>query len=190
MLNHLKKRSVFLASQSPRRKELLESLNVKFEIRTSDTSETFPSTIPLGEVAPYLAKKKAQNFELESKDIYIAADTIVIAKGQILNKPKNEIEAEQMLLDLSNKKHKVYTGVCLKTTETTITFKECTEVTFNTLSMSEIRYYINHFHPLDKAGGYGIQDWIGRVGIRKINGCYYNVMGLPLSRLYSYLLKL
>lgn len=190
MLSHLNDKSVFLASQSPRRRELLKSLNIAFQVRPATVTESYPSTIPLREVAEFLARKKAHFFTIQNNEIYITADTVVVSNQRILNKPKNETEAEQMLLSLSNQSHTVYTGVCVQSKEKIISFTEGTEVFFNPLTAKEIKHYIQQHHPFDKAGGYGIQDWIGRIGISKINGCYYNVMGLPLSRLYSFLLKL
>lgn len=191
MLEHLNNRSIFLASKSPRRKELLKSLNLCFEIQSTNICESYPSNLPAEEVAIYLALKKAKACVIEhERAVYITADTIVNANGLVLNKPSDETEARQMLSDLSEKTHDVHTGVCIKTAEKIEQFTESTQVTFNKLSDAEIEYYIYHFQPFDKAGSYGIQDWIGKIGISQINGCYYNVMGLPLSRLYHCLLKL
>lgn len=191
MLEHLYNKTIFLASQSPRRKELLASLNIQFDILSINVNEEFPHLIPPEEVAVFLAQKKARACNIkDDNEIYITADTVVNSNGKILNKPANVKEAIDMLGILSDDTHHVHTGVCIKTAQQTIHFTESTQVTFNTLNTDEIQFYVQNFQPFDKAGGYGIQDWIGKIGISKINGCYYNVMGLPISRLYRVLLKL
>ena len=191
MLEHLNNKTIFLASQSPRRKELLASLNIQFDILSINVNEEFPHPIPPEEVAVFLAQKKARACNIkDDNEIYITADTVVNSNGKILNKPANVKEAIDMLGILSDDTHHVHTGVCIKTAQQTMHFTESTQVTFNTLNTDEIQFYVQNFQPFDKAGGYGIQDWIGKIGISKINGCYYNVMGLPISRLYRVLLKL
>lgn len=190
MLDHLNKKSIFLASKSPRRKELFETLNLPFKIISSNVSEDYPKQLDVMKIAEYLAKKKADIFDVSADEIYITADTTVIVNNQILNKPFNSNEAFEMLSLLSNNHHIVNSGVCIKTNVNSIVFTESTEVTFKSLSAEEINHYISNHNPYDKAGGYGIQDWIGKIGVNKIKGCYYNVMGLPLPTLYKYLLKL
>lgn len=179
---------IILASNSPRRKELLEGLGIKFSVNTlKDLDESYPKDLPGEEVAEYLAKKKAGFYKshISKDDLIITADTVVIMGSEILNKPASKKEAENMLQQLSGNTHKVLTGVCLSTQEKTLSFSSSTAVTFSDLSDSEIDYYINTFQPFDKAGAYGIQEWIGYVGVEKIDGSFYNVMGLPLHRLYE-----
>ena len=191
MLEHLNNKTIFLASQSPRRKELLASLNIQFDTLSIKVNEEFPHSTPPDEVAVFLAQKKARACNIKNdNEIYITADTVVNSNDQILNKPANSEEAVDMLGILSGNIHQVHTGVCIKTAKQTMHFTESTQVTFNILNTDEIQFYVQTYHPFDKAGGYGIQDWIGKIGISKINGCYYNVMGLPISRLYRCLLKL
>ena len=190
MLKNLHSKSVFLASKSPRRKELLESIGISFEIKLKDTNEDFSSSMDIYKVAEFLAIKKANAFEPKQNEIFITADTVVICECKILNKPKNRNEAEKMLRLLSDNKHEVITGVCIKTFEKNISFLEKTEVYFKSLTKEEIDFYILNYQPFDKAGGYGIQEWIGKIGIKEIKGDYYNVVGFPLARLYSYLIKL
>jgi septum formation protein len=190
MLNNLRSKSVYLASKSPRRKELLASLGVSFDIKLKETNEDFPSSMDIYKVAEYLATKKANAFEPKQNDIIITADTVVICEEQILNKPKDKDEAYRMLSLLSDNKHEVTTGVCIFTKDDKITFSETTEVLFKSITTEEIDYYINNYQPFDKAGGYGIQEWIGKVGIKEIKGDYYNVVGFPLARLYSILVNL
>ena len=189
MLENLTNKKLILASKSPRRHELLKELGLSFEIKTKQICENFPNTIDISNVAAFLAKKKADAFELSIDEIIITSDTTVLLTDRIFNKPKNSQEALEMLQSLSGKTHEVCTGVCIKSTEKEIIFSEFTKVTFKPLSLNEIEYYIKHFQPYDKAGSYGIQEWIGFVGIEKIEGCYYNVMGLPLSKLYNELLE-
>ncbi len=190
MLEHLKKYDIVLGSASPRRKELLESLdNIPFRIEVSNTDETIPCNIATKDAAKYLAKKKADAYTIKHNTLLITADTIVIRKNKIYGKPKDRQEAKEMLLELSGKKHEVITGVCIKSKNKEKVFHSKTEVKFNSLSQSEIEYYINHYQPFDKAGAYGIQEWIGYIGIKKIKGSYYNVMGLPTNKIYKKLLK-
>ena len=183
----LKRKTIILGSKSPRRKELLEGLGITFETRTKNVEETFPSDIEQYEVAGYLAEKKASAFtnELTETDIIITSDTIVLCNGEILGKPKDKQDAFEMLTKLSGKSHQVITGVCLKSTKKTDIFSDTTTVWFKPLTSEEINYYIEKYKPFDKAGSYGIQEWIGYVGIEKIEGTYFNVMGLPVNLLYK-----
>lgn len=190
MLKNLRSKSIYLASKSPRRKELLESLGISFEIKSMDVDEDFPSSMNVYKVAEYLAVKKANAFEPKENDIIITADTVVICEGKILNKPKDELEAKKMLSLLSDKNHEVVTGVCVISDNKKIAFSETTSVQFKPLKLDEIEYYIDKYKPFDKAGAYGIQEWIGKVGIKEIKGDYYNVVGFPLARLYSILINL
>ncbi len=177
-----------LASRSPRRIELLKSMGLTFEIKSKDVEEDFSAEIPLEEVPVYLAKKKAQAFENEiiENELIISADTVVIVGNEILNKAADADEARKMLQLLSGKAHKVVTGVCIyKKNAPLHTFSETTQVYFRELSLEEIDFYIQNYQPFDKAGAYGIQEWIGLVGIHRIEGCFYNVMGLPVTTLYT-----
>ncbi|WP_323756659.1 Maf family nucleotide pyrophosphatase [Roseivirga sp.] len=177
---------LILASKSPRRQELLRSLEVDFEIRTKEVDESFPATMPVNEVAEYLAVKKSEAFEnLKANELVITSDTTVLNEGQILNKAENTEEAFEMIQSLSGKTHQVITGVCLRSSNKSVSFSETTKVTFRVLEKAEIEHYIQNYQPFDKAGAYGIQEWIGMVGIEKIEGDFYNVMGLPLHRLYK-----
>ena len=190
MLKNLETKTVILASQSPRRQELLSDLGISFEVKTKPTEEDFPSEMDTHDIAEYLAIKKASAFKPKENEILITADTVVIHNNKVLNKPKDAEEAKKMLNKLSNSSHEVITGVCVYHKNQQHSFSELTKVTFKTISENEIDYYINNFNPSDKAGAYGIQDWIGKIGIKSIEGCYYNVMGLPLHSLYSYLINL
>ncbi len=183
----LKRKTIILGSKSPRRKELLEGLGITFETRTKNVEETFSSDIEQHAVAGFLAEKKASAFsnELTETDIIITSDTIVLCDGEILGKPKDKQDAFQMLTKLSGKSHQVITGVCLKSTKKTDIFSDVTTVWFKPLTSEEINYYIEKYKPFDKAGSYGIQEWIGYIGIEKIEGTYFNVMGLPVNLLYK-----
>ena len=181
-------KKIILASQSPRRRELMARLGLQFDSISLDADETFPLDLNAEEVAPFLSQKKAQAYkELQPGELLITCDTTVCLNGAVINKPLNHIDASNMLRALSANKHTVVTGVTLTTLSKTLTFNSHTEVFFNELSESEINYYVSQFEVLDKAGAYGIQDWIGYSSIEKINGCFYNVMGLPTSKLYSVL---
>ena len=181
-----KEYKLVLASNSPRRKELLSGLNKSITIRIkNDIDESYPSTLSALDVPEYLSKKKASNYEVADDEILITADTLVMVDNTILGKPKDEKEAFDMLRLLSNKTHTVATGVCLKTFNKSISFTDVTEVCFKELSDEEINYYVSQFKPFDKAGSYGIQEWIGYIGITSIKGSYFNVMGLPLHRVYE-----
>ncbi|MCX7985730.1 MAG: Maf family nucleotide pyrophosphatase [Bacteroidales bacterium] len=183
----LKKYRILLATQSPRRHQLMKAAGFHFEIiPAGHNDEHYPTNMPLEEVAVYLAKKKADHVELHHEDeIAITADTIVILNNSILNKPENSHEAFTMLKKLSGCSHRVVTGVCFKTFDRVHSFSDYTDVSFRELSDEEIQYYITHYNPYDKAGAYGAQDWIGLVGIKSICGSYFNVMGLPVEKLYT-----
>lgn len=177
---------IVLSSNSPRRKELLAGLGVPFEIRVvPDIDESYPISLPVHEIAQYIAKKKAASYEISDDEILITADTIVVVDDIILGKPGNDNEARQMLATLSGKTHQVITGVCLMSVEKQRAFSVTTEVTFKNLSQKEIDFYIQYYHPYDKAGSYGIQEWIGYIGVTSIKGSYFNVMGLPIQRIYE-----
>ncbi|MDX2301233.1 MAG: Maf family nucleotide pyrophosphatase [Microscillaceae bacterium] len=178
---------LILASKSPRRQQLLESAGFSFEIRTKDIFEEYPPHIPLTEVPLYLARLKAEAFvqELLEGDLLITSDTVVIQNQEIIGKPLHLNDAKKILNNLSGQMHEVWSGVCLRTVDKEVGFSEQTFVYFQELSEAEIDHYLYTNPPLDKAGAYGIQDWIGLIGVRKIEGCFYNVMGLPVSRLYQ-----
>tara|TARA_B110000003_G_scaffold150939_1_gene151795 strand:- start:56246 stop:56821 length:576 start_codon:yes stop_codon:yes gene_type:complete len=176
---------IILASQSPRRKELLSSLELIFESFTKSIDESYPQKMEPTSVAKFLSEKKSNEYTIKDNEIIITADTIVIHKNNILNKPKDKMQAAQMLRLISGSSNNVMTGVCVRSNNKQISFAESTQVTFDALEESEIQFYIEKYNPLDKAGAYGIQDWIGKIGVKNINGCYYNVMGLPVHRLYQ-----
>ena len=176
-----------LASQSPRRKELLESLGLPFSVKIKEVDENYPDTILREEVPVYLAEIKAKAFqkELAENDLLITADTVVCLHGNILGKPAGYDEAFRMLTDLGNQTHDVITGVCLTSVVKSLSFSATTQVTFKSLTPEEINFYIKNYKPYDKAGSYGIQEWIGAIGITSIQGSFYNVMGLPVQKLYE-----
>lgn len=192
ILNNLKKFDVLLASKSPRRKSLLEKLDIDFKIITNiETDETYPDNLKITEIPKFLAKKKAKSYKniITEKNILITADTIVILKNKVINKPTDSKNAKSILQSLSNNMHTVITGVCITSKQKQICFSEKSQVFFGELTNKEIEYYINKYKPFDKAGAYGIQEWIGYIGISKINGSFYNIMGLPLKKLYENLKK-
>jgi septum formation protein len=176
-----------LGSGSPRRKDLLEQLGLRFEVRISNFEEIVDPSMPASEVPIHFAEMKAEDLRptLQENEIIMTADTDVILENKILGKPGNVEEAREMLQSLSGKWHEVTTGMCLLSARNKITFSETTEVQFKKLSKSEIDYYATHFQPFDKAGAYGIQEWIGLVGVNGIRGCFFNVIGLPVPRLWS-----
>ncbi len=181
-----------LASNSSRRKELLSGINVEYTIKTlPDIDESYPCMLPQDEVAEFLARKKAEAYlpEIGSDELLITADTIVLLNGEILGKPTDKTEAKQMLRKLSGQRHCVITGVCLTACRKQKSFSDTTFVTFRELSDEEIDYYVEKYHPLDKAGAYGIQEWIGYVAVQHIEGSYFNVMGLPIYRVYQELIS-
>ncbi|HQQ93147.1 MAG TPA: Maf family nucleotide pyrophosphatase [Bacteroidia bacterium] len=182
---------LILASASPRRKQLMEGLGLDFEIQPLNANEDhWPVELRAGEVPLYLASHKsgAWTRELKENEILITADTIVWCQDKVLNKPLNFEEGRQMLRALSGKMHEVYTAVHLRSKHKSKSFCDCSKVYFKQLSDDEITYYLNHYKPYDKAGAYGVQDWIGYIGIEKIEGSFYNVMGLPVKLLYENLL--
>ena len=181
--------NIILGSASPRRKELLSDIGLRFSIQTTDKEEAFSHLLKEEEIAEFLARQKSEFLavNLQKNDLLITADTIVSFKNELLNKPRNKEEAFKTLIKLSENTHKVITGVCLKSKNKEIVFSATTLVTFKELSEDEIHYYINKYNPYDKAGSYGIQDWIGKIGIININGSYTNVVGLPISELYQHL---
>ena len=182
-------KKIILGSASPRRKELLKMLGLSFEVKPKDVDESFSDEIKGKDVALYLAKKKLSAFkdELRGDELIITADTIVCLGGKILGKPQNAKDAKSMLTSLSGKAHSVVTACGLMSKEKTDVFYEETKVVFRAISNLEIEYYITNYQPYDKAGAYAIQEWIGMAAIQRIDGCYYNVVGLPLSKLYMYL---
>lgn len=192
MLNEkFKNHRIILASGSPRRQQFLKELDVDFEIQLKDIEEIYPEHLQAEEITNFLAKLKASAFalNLDDNDILITSDTIVWLNNKALGKPKDYDDAFEMLTEMSGTTHKVITSVCLKTTIKEIVFYEETLVTFTELSSEEIKYYLNNYQPFDKAGSYGIQEWIGLVAIEKIEGSYANVVGLPTHRLYQELMK-
>jgi len=181
-------RPLILASTSPRRQFLMKEAGFEFRIEPPDGDEQFPESMPAHRVAAYLAEKKARTLISKiTNEIVIASDTIVILEGQILNKPADEAEAIDMLTRLAGKTHSVITGVCLLSREKVDVFDDRTEVTFSTLSPREIQFYVDTYRPLDKAGAYGAQDWLGMVGIERIEGSYFTVMGMPMHKVYQHL---
>lgn len=190
MLDNIRKYDVVLASKSPRRKELLGMLDVPFEIRVKDgIDESYPADMPAVEVAEYLSRLKGKAYaeDIRENELVITADTIVILDGKIYGKPKNEDNAIDMLMQLQGRTHIVASGVCVATKEKIVSFTTTTEVTFAPLSREEATWYVGKYRPLDKAGAYGIQEWIGCAAVARIDGSFYNVMGLPVHQLYNVL---
>lgn len=193
MLDNLKKYKVILASGSPRRRELLSGLGIDYEVKIlPDVDESYPDTLQGEEIPLYIAREKADAYKslIRPGELIITADTIVWLDNTVLGKPRDAAHAMEMLRRLSGKTHQVITGVCLTTQEFQRSFTTVTEVTFAPLTEEEIEYYVTNYRPLDKAGAYGIQEWIGFVGVESIRGSYFNVMGLPVQRLYRELIKL
>lgn len=188
MLDNLKKYKVILASNSPRRRELLAGLDIPYEVKViPGIEESYPDTLSGAEIPQYLSRKKAEAYRdrMAGDELIITADTIVWLDGKVLGKPADEAEACAMLRMLSGRTHAVLTGVTVMTKDRHVTFAVESKVTFAELSEEEINYYVSHYHPTDKAGAYGIQEWIGYVGVRGLEGSYFNVMGLPVQRLYN-----
>jgi septum formation protein len=182
---------IILASKSPRRQELLKLMDLEFRIVLKDVDESYPDNLTPEEIAVYIAQKKATAFdEIVGDEIVLTADTIVSIDGHILGKPDNEEHAVEMLQMLSGKTHQVITGVCLLYKHQYHSFYEVSDVTFRAINEVEIRQYVSKYKPMDKAGSYGIQEWVGITGIKRINGSYTNVVGLPTERLYNELMKL
>lgn len=182
---------IILGSGSPRRQELLKSLGFEFVFKPINADESFPSDLKAEAIPVYLAEKKAKAYteSLKKDELLITADTIVWCEGKVLNKPADFEEGKSMLNTLSGKMHQVFTAVCLKGSEKQIVFCDESKVYFKHLSNDEIEFYLKNYSPYDKAGGYGVQDWIGYVAIEKIEGSFYNVMGLPVKKLYEELIK-
>ncbi len=187
----LRDKKIILGSASPRRQQFLKDLGVSYSLQLKPVEEVYPKNLKPEEVAIYLAELKAKAFEknLGLNDLLITGDTIVCLNKKVLGKPKNSAEAKEMLLNLSGKEHQVISSVCLKSTLKTVSFYDSTKVFFKELAPTEIDFYIENFSPLDKAGAYGIQEWIGKIGVEKIEGSYFTVMGMPVHLLYSELLK-
>ena len=186
-------KQIVLASNSPRRRELLAGLGFPFEVRVLEgIDESYPHDLPVSEVALYIAGKKAEAYRqaITDDELIITADTVVIVGDEILGKPVDEADAVRMLRELSGRTHQVTTGVCLLSSAQESRFAVTTDVTFKTLPDEEIQYYVSHYKPFDKAGAYGIQEWIGYIGVTGLHGSYYNVMGLPVQRIYSELQRM
>ena len=193
MLDNLKKFNIVLASNSPRRKELMSGLGVDYVVKTlPDVDESYPDTLQGEEIPAYISREKAEAYQsmIEPDELLITADTIVWMNGEVLGKPKHREDAIRILRKLSGASHQVITGVCLTTKGWQNSFTVTTDVTFAVLSEEEIVYYVDKYSPMDKAGAYGVQEWIGFIGVESISGSYYNVMGLPVQKLYRELIKL
>ena len=179
---------IILASNSPRRKELLAGLDLQFEVRVlEDIDESYPNDLPTQKIAEFISKKKADAYvqTIADDELVITADTVVILGDEVMGKPHDEADAKRMLGELSGRTHQVTTGVTLSTRERQMSFSVVTNVTFKQLSSDEIDYYVRTYHPMDKAGAYGIQEWIGYIGVTALEGSYFNVMGLPVQRIYE-----
>ncbi|MDR1004474.1 MAG: Maf-like protein [Prevotellaceae bacterium] len=191
MFENLQPYKIILASGSPRRRELMSGLGIDYEVRIlPHVDESYPDTLQGGDIPLYIAKEKADAYIplMQPEELIITADTIVWLDGEVLGKPVNRDDAVQMLRALSGRTHEVFTGVCLTTSAWQRTFTVRTEVRFAVLSEAEIDYYVDKYQPMDKAGAYGVQEWIGFIGVEHISGSYYNIMGLPVQRLYRELL--
>lgn len=186
-MNWLPNYNYILASKSPRRQELLTSLGINFEVLINDADESYPENLTREEIPVYLAEMKALHFAnaLKENDLLITADTIVWFNGEVLGKPANHEEAVQTLQKLSGNDHQVITGICLSNKHKQKSFFSVSNVRFKELSLSEIEYYVSEYKPFDKAGAYGIQEWIGYIGITHMEGSFYNIMGLPIQQLYT-----
>lgn len=177
---------LILASKSPRRHELLKGLDLNFEVQVKKgVGETYPKDLPAEKVPEYISKEKAAAYDIQEGETLLTADTVVILKDEIMGKPKDATEAKEMLRKLSGHTHHVVTGVSITTREKQVSFSDTSAVTFRKLTDKEIDYYIEHYKPFDKAGAYGVQEWIGYVGVTRIEGSFYNVMGLPVERVYE-----
>ena len=179
---------IILASNSPRRKELLAGLDLQFEVRVlHDIDESYPQDLPTLNIAEFISKKKADAYvkTMADDELVITADTVVILGDEVMGKPHDEADAKRMLSELSGRTHQVATGVTLSTRQRQVSFSVVTNVTFKQLSSDEIDYYVRSYHPMDKAGAYGIQEWIGYIGVTALEGSYFNVMGLPVQRIYE-----
>lgn len=193
MLENLKKYHIILASNSPRRRELLGGLGVPYDVKVlPDIEEDYPEDLPVNQIAEYIAKEKAAAYqkEMADNDLIITADTIVIVGDEVMGKPVDADDARRMLRKLSGVTHQVTTGVCLTTKQLQRHFSVTTDVTFKVLTEEEVNHYVSVYKPFDKAGAYGIQEWIGYIGVTQLNGSYFNVMGLPVQRIYTEISKL
>jgi septum formation protein len=207
MPHHATPYNIILGSQSPRRRELMAGLDIPFSCVTIDADESYPMDLQAGDIPLYISRAKARAYasELRENDLLITSDTIVWLNGEMLGKPQDEADAKAMLARLSGQTHEVYTAVCFTWLDISpyapspqeegqrvgsCSFMDCTKVTFKTLSEQEIDYYVSKYRPLDKAGAYGVQEWIGYVGVTKMEGSYFNVMGFPISRVYDTLREL
>jgi len=184
--------TIILASGSPRRQQFLKDLNLDFIIRTKDVKEVYPKYLHGKEITDYLAELKANAFidELKEKELLITADTIVRFNGKVLGKPADANEAKAMLRELSGQAHEVITSVCIKTLDKRILINDSTDVYFKKFTDEEINYYVDNYQPFDKAGSYGIQEWLGYIGVKKIKGSYFNVMGFPVHKFYKEMMNL
>lgn len=190
-MTKIKNLNIVLASNSPRRRELLAGLDLDFRVEViKGIKEGYPKDLPAEQVPLFISKEKAAAYKIPTDELLITADTVVILGNEIMGKPKDADDARRMLHELSGKTHHVVTGVCLTTAEKQVAFSDITAVTFRELTDKEIQYYIERYKPFDKAGAYGIQEWIGYVGVRSIEGSFFNVMGLPVERLWEELCKL
>ena len=188
MLDNLQKYHIILASNSPRRRELLAGLGILFTVKVlPDIDESYPDTLPVEQIAQFIAQTKAEAYRqtMTADELIITADTVVIVDNKVLGKPHDADDAHRMLRAISGCTHQVITGVCLTTSDRQRCFSVSTDVTFKKLSEEEISYYINTYRPFDKAGAYGIQEWIGYIGVTGLQGSYFNVMGLPVQRIYE-----
>lgn len=193
MLENLQKYHIILASNSPRRRELLGGLGIPFEVKVlPDIEESYPKDLPVSQIAEYIAREKALAYRnlMADNDLIITADTVVIVGDEVMGKPVDADDARRMLRKLSGVAHQVTTGVCLTTKQGQRHFSVTTDVTFKTLSEEEINHYVSVYKPFDKAGAYGIQEWIGYIGVTQLNGSYFNVMGLPVQRIYTEISKI
>jgi septum formation protein len=192
LLEKFKNKNIILASGSPRRQELFKELGLNFKIKVKSIEESYALSLKEEEITNYLSKLKASAFEgeLTKNDILITSDTIVWHNDKAIEKPKNKQHAIEMLQELSSTNHKVITSVCIKTIDTENVFFDTTIVHFKNLSLKEIEFYVENYNPYDKAGAYGIQEWIGFIGVTRLEGSYFNVMGLPVHKLYEELLKM
>ncbi len=191
-LENIQHYKIVLASNSPRRRELLSGLNLEYTVRVlPDIDESYPDTLKGEEIPMYISREKAEAYRnsMAEDELIITADTVVCINEKVLGKPRTQEEAKEMLRELSGKTHQVITGVCLMTCGLQRTFSATTQVTFDVLTEDEIEFYVEKFRPLDKAGAYGVQEWIGFVGVSRLEGSYFNVMGLPVQRLYQELKK-
>ncbi|NDC29860.1 MAG: septum formation protein Maf [Bacteroidetes bacterium] len=180
-------KKIILASKSPRRQELIKGLELEYEVFTYEVDESFPDNLKADAIATYLAEKKADAYPnpINNNEVLLTADTIVWVNNHVLNKPADAQESFIMLREICGTKHEVFTGVCLKTNHSKEILFDKSEVFIKNISDDEIWHYINHYKPFDKAGSYGIQDWFGYTAVEKINGCFYNVMGLPVAKIYN-----